>query len=238
MAGSKSESRSAKTENKPSLFANIYLFSYNFIQVFGWSYLLYQLVNHYTSGRTTDTLWNEVRLTVIIFQNAAVLEILNVAIGIVKSNLMLTTFQVFSRVMVVCGILLATPTAPLSPGLPLALLAWSVTEVIRYLYYALNIVGLVPYVLIWCRYTFFIALYPIGITGELLCMYAAQKFVGETQLWSVSLPNKYNFTFSYHYLIIYIMLLYIPLFPQLYLHMFGQRKKIIGTPQSAKAKSS
>lgn len=65
---------------------------------------------------------------------------------------MLTTFQVFSRVMVVCGILIATPTAPLSFGLPLALVAWSVTEIIRYLYYALNIINFVPYLIIWCRY--------------------------------------------------------------------------------------
>jgi len=240
MASSKSDSRSSKTVKKSSTIANIYLFLYNFVEVLGWSYLLYQLVTHYMSGRTTESLWPEVKLTLLIFQNAAVLEIVNVAIGVVKSNLILTTFQVLSRVLVVCGILLATPTAPLSPGLPLALLAWSVTEIIRYLYYALNIVGLVPYALVWCRYTFFIALYPIGITGELLCMYAAQKFVGETQLWSVSLPNKLNFTFSYHYFIIYCMLLYIPLFPQLYLHMFGQRKKVIGGggSQQSKAKSS
>ncbi|XP_046668468.1 very-long-chain (3R)-3-hydroxyacyl-CoA dehydratase 2 [Homalodisca vitripennis] len=239
MAGTKSESRNLTNSNKPSALSNVYLFIYNFIQVLGWSYLLYQVTQHYMAGKSTDTLWTEVKLTVLVFQNAAVLEILHVAVGIVKSNLMLTIFQVFSRVMVVCGILLATPTAPLSNGLPLALVAWSVTEVIRYLYYALNIVSLVPYLLIWCRYTFFIALYPIGVTGELLCMYAAQKFVGETQLWSLTLPNKWNFTFSYHYFIIYIMLLYIPLFPQLYLHMFSQRKKIIGgTTQISKKKSS
>lgn len=78
-------------------------------------------------------------------------QIVNVAVGLVKSNLLLTIFQVFSRVMVVLGILLATPTAPLSFGLPLALTAWSVTEIIRYLYYALNIINFVPYLLIWCR---------------------------------------------------------------------------------------
>uniref|UniRef100_A0A1B6L6H3 Very-long-chain (3R)-3-hydroxyacyl-CoA dehydratase n=1 Tax=Graphocephala atropunctata TaxID=36148 RepID=A0A1B6L6H3_9HEMI len=239
MAVSKSESRNSKSSNRSSSLSNLYLFLYNFVQVLGWSFLLYQVAHHYVSGKSTETLWPEVKLTVLVFQNAAVLEIVHVALGIVKSNLMLTIFQVFSRVMVVCGILVATPSAPLSQGLPLALVAWSVTEVIRYLYYALNIVNLVPYILIWCRYTFFIALYPIGVTGELLCMYAAQKFVGDTQLWSISLPNKLNFTFNYHYFIIYIMLLYIPLFPQLYLHMFSQRKKIIGgNSQDNKQKSS
>lgn len=53
--------------------------------------------------------------------------------------------------MVVNGVLLASPTGPKSPGLPLCLTAWAVTEIIRYLYYALNIIKIVPYVLVWCR---------------------------------------------------------------------------------------
>lgn len=54
--------------------------------------------------------------------------------------------------MVVCGVVLATPTGMISPGLPLALLAWSVTEIIRYGYYAFNLMGSVPYILIYLRY--------------------------------------------------------------------------------------
>lgn len=80
------------------------------------------------------------------------LQIIHAAIGIVKSNVILTTFQVMSRVIVVCGVLLATPTAIYSPGLPLALLAWSITEIIRYSYYAFNLVNFVPSFLIWLRY--------------------------------------------------------------------------------------
>lgn len=55
--------------------------------------------------------------------------------------------------MVVCGVILATPSsyAAASPGLPLALLAWSVTEIIRYGYYFANLIGFVPYFLIWLR---------------------------------------------------------------------------------------
>lgn len=71
--------------------------------------------------------------------------------GIVKSNLVITTMQVLSRVMVVCGVILATPTGKVSPGLPLALLAWSVTEIIRYSYYAFNLLGAVPHVLVFLR---------------------------------------------------------------------------------------
>jgi len=78
-------------------------------------------------------------------------QVMHAAIGIVPSNVMITAFQVASRVMVVCGVLLPTPTGPASPGLPLALIAWSIAEVMRYLYYALNLLGTVPYILVWCR---------------------------------------------------------------------------------------
>ena len=78
-------------------------------------------------------------------------QVMHVATGMVPSNIMITVFQVASRVMLVCGVLLLTPTGPASPGLPLALIAWSITEVIRYLFYALNLIGTVPYLLTWCR---------------------------------------------------------------------------------------
>ncbi|CAO1402544.1 unnamed protein product [Diamesa hyperborea] len=228
-----------KKSKEPSQFAKFYLITYNVAQVLGWSYMLFQLISYYTIDRgTSTTLWDYLSLTVIIFQNAAVLEIVNVAIGIVPSNLMVTTLQVFSRVMVVCGVVMATPTGKVSPGLPLALLAWSVTEIIRYGYYAFNLVGSVPYVLVWLRYTTFIILYPIGVTGELLCFYWATKHVYATKQWSIEMPNSLNATFSYFYTLWMIMLSYIPIFPQLYLHMFAQRKKIIGGGSAKQAKAA
>ena len=59
------------------------------------------------------------------------LKIVNVAIGIVPSNLMVTTLQVFSRVMVVCGVVMATPTGKVSPGLPLALLGKTIELILN-----------------------------------------------------------------------------------------------------------
>ena len=51
----------------------------------------------------------------------------------------------------------------------------------------------------------------------------------EKDLLSVHLPNALNVTFSFPLVILGIMLLYIPLFPPMYLHMFTQRKKVLGT---------
>uniref|UniRef100_A0A1B0FI89 Very-long-chain (3R)-3-hydroxyacyl-CoA dehydratase n=1 Tax=Glossina morsitans morsitans TaxID=37546 RepID=A0A1B0FI89_GLOMM len=103
-----------------SVIIKAYLFIYNAVQVLGWSYILYQLIDYYllqSSGfRAQITLWNYTRIAVIIFQNAAFVEILHASLGFVKSNPVITAFQVFSRIIVVVGVIMATPTAKLSPG--------------------------------------------------------------------------------------------------------------------------
>ncbi|XP_057332382.1 very-long-chain (3R)-3-hydroxyacyl-CoA dehydratase hpo-8 [Microplitis mediator] len=226
----------AKQPHSISTVGKIYLILYNLILVIGWSYILCLLTRYYlTNDFSGQSLWDTIKLSLIIYQNAAVFEIFHAIGGLVRSNPVITTFQVFSRVMVVCGVLIATPpaVAAASIGLPIALFSWSVTEIVRYGYYFANLVGFVPHFLVWLRYTTFIALYPIGITGELLCFNAAQQFAQRhPDLWSYALPNTWNVTFSYHYLLLFVMFLYLPLFPQMYLHMFGQRKKILGTGSS------
>ena len=109
------------------------------------------------------------------------------ALGLVRSNPVLTGFQVFSRVFVTWVIVHSFPEAQVSEnvtclmlavyhflsqfqasrGFPLLLLAWTITEIIRYSFYALNLVGQNPYLVAWLRYTLFIVLYPLGVVGEL-----------------------------------------------------------------------
>ncbi|XP_053327600.1 very-long-chain (3R)-3-hydroxyacyl-CoA dehydratase 2 isoform X2 [Spea bombifrons] len=105
--------------------------------------------------------------------------------------------------------------------------AWTVTEIVRYLFYTFSLLNHLPYIIKWARYTLFIALYPMGVTGELLTIYAALPFVKQRGLYSISLPNKYNFSFDYHAFLILVMVSYIPLFPQLYFHMLHQRRKVL-----------
>lgn len=93
------------------------------------------------------------------------------------------------------------------------------------------------YLLPLCRYTTFIALYPIGVTGELLCLYWAQSYAQSSKIWSIEMPNPLNFTFSYYYFLWIVMLTYIPIFPQLYLHMFALRKKVLGKSTAGDSKT-
>uniref|UniRef100_F1L923 Very-long-chain (3R)-3-hydroxyacyl-CoA dehydratase n=3 Tax=Ascaris suum TaxID=6253 RepID=F1L923_ASCSU len=107
------------------------------------------------------------------------------------------------------------------------LLAWSVTEVVRYSFYALSLINAVPKWLVWMRYTFFIVLYPMGASGELFTIFAALPEVAAKKHFTVEMPNAANIAFSFWWYLILLILFYIPGFPQMYLYMFGQRKKVL-----------
>ncbi|XP_053679693.1 very-long-chain (3R)-3-hydroxyacyl-CoA dehydratase 2-like [Anopheles nili] len=228
----------AKTKSTPLIKA--YLVLYNLAQLAGWAYIYVQLVMHYfVYDRSLQTLWSQLGTTTYFFQMLSCLEVVHAMIGIVPSNVAITFFQVFGRCMVVAGAIDATPTGQQSPGLPLALFCWSLTETIRYSYYVCHLLlSSVPSLLVWLRYTIFIPLYPCGFLGELLCGYWAQSHFGETGKWSVVLPNRFNFSFSFYYFVWIMAICYLPLFPQMYLHMFAQRRKVLGRAGQQKAAKS
>ncbi|ETN87199.1 tyrosine phosphatase-like protein, PTPLA, partial [Necator americanus] len=122
---------------------------------------------------------------------------------------------------------LALLEARQSVGVPMFLVAWSVTEVIRYSFYALGLLSAVPFFLTWLRYTLFIVLYPLGVTGELLTLFGALPEVAEKKYYTIEMPNPANMGFSFYAVLIASALFYIPGFPQLYLYMFAQRKKVL-----------
>jgi len=222
---------------------NAYLFAYNTVQTIGWTMLLLQTVSHFLDGGAPSSLYAHVSTTLKVFQTAALLEIVHAATGLVQSNPVVALQQVASRVYTVWLVLELLPTSRLSVGFLLLLFAWTITEIIRYTMYALKIVGEVPhvhmcspstYVLVWLRYTVFIVAYPVGVTGELLVSYAGLDFAKSKGVFSIGLPNKLNFTFNFYLIMIFVMLIYIPLFPPMYFHMFGQRKKVLGAQATKK----
>jgi len=210
------------------MISKIYLVTYNAIQTLGWSYLLYQMATHFTGGGSVDSLYTSTSRTLNIFQTGALLEILHAGLGLVRSSVQVTFQQVWSRVYVTWLILYMLPPSQLSIGFPLLLFAWTITEIIRYSMYTINLVSTPPYFLTWLRYTFFIIAYPTGVTGELLCQLTGLFYAHQHDVLSVHLPNKLNASFSFPLFILVTMLLYIPLFPPMYMHMFGQRKKVLG----------
>jgi len=76
---------------------------------------------------------------------------------------------------------------------------------------------LIPYWLTWCRYSFFILLYPLGVTGEILTVYYSKKNLKKIKFFGTRMEN-----ITY---IIYII--YIPGIIFLYSYMLKQRNKVL-----------
>ncbi|ORX60129.1 Ptplb-like protein [Piromyces finnis] len=213
----KPQASKPKRKEKP-LFVKLYLFVYNMLSFAGWSYVLLLLIKTLieTNGDYSKV-YDNIRNELTIVQACASLEILHSLIGFVPSPVFTTTCQVFSRLFVSYFVLYFTNDSKTyqSPFLSLMVIAWCVTEVIRYLYYALNIFKIQVKILTWIRYTFFYVLYPVGASSECVLIYTAIPAIAKINQY---LP----------YVCYMTLLFYIPLFPMLYMHMIKQRKHVLG----------
>jgi very-long-chain (3R)-3-hydroxyacyl-CoA dehydratase len=90
------------------------------------------------------------------------------------------------------------------------LLAWGITEVIRYAFYASKELVRTPYAITWLRYTTFIVLYPMGVSSELAMVSLALPLIREIKLWSCPMPNVLNMAFDYSVFCILVSACYAP----------------------------
>ncbi|XP_015475100.1 very-long-chain (3R)-3-hydroxyacyl-CoA dehydratase 1 isoform X2 [Parus major] len=147
--------------------------------------------------------------------------------AVVRTSVLVTGVQVSSRIFMVWFIAHSIKQIQNEESVILFLVVWTVTEITRYSFYTFNLLNHLPYFIKWARYNFFIILYPAGVAGELLTIYAALPYVKKTGMFSLRLPNKYNVSFDYYYFLIIVMFSYVPLFPQLYFHMLRQRRRVL-----------
>jgi very-long-chain (3R)-3-hydroxyacyl-CoA dehydratase len=123
--------------------------------------------------------------------------------------------QVASRFLLVHLIAHPFPeTTRNSPAYTTMLLAWSITEVIRYSYFVFNLSGVgVPKLWTWLRYNTFLVLYPLGVASECWLVYKA-----------VGPASKINE--MYGYALYAILAIYVPGFYVLFTHMLKQRARL------------
>ncbi|XP_056439586.1 very-long-chain (3R)-3-hydroxyacyl-CoA dehydratase 1 [Gadus chalcogrammus] len=207
--------------------ATAWLTFYNIAMTAGWLVLAITMMRFYLQKGTHRGLYRSIAKTLKFFQTAALVEVGHCAIGIVRTSVIVTGVQVCSRIFMVWFIASSIRQVQSEESVILFLVVWTVTEITRYSYYTFNLLHQVPYFIKWARYNLFIVLYPLGVVGELLTIYAALPIVRRTAMYSLRLPNKYNVSFDYYYFLIIAMLSYIPLFPQLFFHMLRQRRKVL-----------
>lgn len=173
---------------------NVYLIFYNLLQFFGWLAIL-------ITGRLDLLMW---------FQTIQLLEVVHCMIGFVKSSAFQTFTQILSRIIIVWVALVPFPETRQTIGLGMILWAWPLAETTRYIYYALNLMKLNLYIVTWARYTFFIVLYPLGVSGELLILYKLMQLSKTTGVYNFELPNQLNVSFYGDIAIIILILTYVP----------------------------
>eukprot|EP01096_Ripella_sp_DP13-Kostka_P002417 TRINITY_DN1323_c0_g1_i1.p1 TRINITY_DN1323_c0_g1~~TRINITY_DN1323_c0_g1_i1.p1 ORF type:complete len:246 (+),score=104.13 TRINITY_DN1323_c0_g1_i1:69-740(+) len=207
-----------------------YILAYNVAQTVGWGIILYKLIHTYATAQTDDvfetakSVWGVTSTLVLWFQNAAVLEVVNVMLGLVRAGLVTTFMQVLSRVILVSAVALICPPTQVSWAFSTMIFCWSLTETIRYTYYITETFKITPFALKWLRYSLFIVLYPLGVASEIMCVVVAMPYVAETNIGNFPLPNKWNISFNFYYFLVVWLICYLPGLPKLYTHMLSQRR--------------
>ena len=210
----------------------VYLFLYNSFQWYGWLAILTDRVFNYDRAELDPIAAG----FLYFFQSLAIMEIVHSLFGIVRANIVTTFVQVVSRVQLIV-IHYYVNDARVSEGMIPMVLAWGLVEVVRYLYLALNMFGISPRILTWLRYTLFYVLYPLGVYGEMKVMYDALPSIYESEMLSVSLPNAWNFSFSFGtYVWTLLYVIYLPGLYVQYTHMMAQRKRALSVDEPDKNK--
>ncbi|KAH7354131.1 tyrosine phosphatase-like protein [Plectosphaerella cucumerina] len=211
----------AKAPKRSSPVKNAYLILYNAVSAVAWLVVLGRTVAVFSSRGPSFvplvvadwTRWT---------QTAAGMEILHSLFGIVRSPFLTTLMQVLSRFLLVWGVVFPFPWLAQSPVYSSMLLAWSITEVIRYSYFALNLSGLQPKALVWLRYNTFFVLYPIGILSECTLVYMAAE---PLKMFGELAP----------YISYIILAIYVPGSYVLYTYMMKQRSKVMRSLRAEQA---
>lgn len=196
----------------------MWLARYNQLSSVLWLGVLFGVLWKFNSSGQPIT-YQDTNLYVTGVQSLALVEVYNSAVGNVRSPVFTTAMQVASRLVLVFGIVQLLPQSPANQHWSYVTMcvSWSITEVIRYLYYAMNITsgGNPPKWLSFLRYNTFLVLYPTGVFSELCMIYLslpeAAKAVGPAYALSLKI----------------IMATYAPGFYMLFTYMIRQRRKVM-----------
>ncbi|KAI3356069.1 hypothetical protein L3Q82_017334 [Scortum barcoo] len=126
-----------------------------------WLVIAVGLVRAYLARGSYHGLYYSIEKPLKFFQTGAILEILHCAVGIVPSSVVLTGFQVMSRVFLTWAVTHSVREVQSEDSVLLFVTAWTVTEIIRYSFYTFSLLNHLPYLIKWARPG-------LGLAGERL----------------------------------------------------------------------
>lgn len=192
---------------------NTWLITFNGITFLAWAIFLALVVHDGFQFTTTAV------TALAIAQGLAILEVVHAVLGIAGSKWLFTLLQVSSRFLVaailvfMAGSFPASGTAPC--GYVLIAFAWSITELVRCISYLTDLTKRSNSVIKWLRYSLFLVMYPVGVTGEFLILFGFWQW-HNAQIDSIAIALGL------------IAVAYVIFFPVLFGHMMRQRKAKLG----------
>lgn len=222
----------------------------NFLILDRWARILLTFLTNVHTVNNYDELYKLVQENLEIYQLLQAVEIVHGLCRIVNASPAITFIQVALRCTTVFIFARFIEESRHSIGVPMFILAWSLAEMARYLYYATNIMSRTSAYITWCRYSFFIVCYPLGSLGEMLVISKSLPYVKEGRLRIPFVPQeityyllillfiggvvggKYNQIKKINHIINY-KLSFIGL-PYLYIHMLKQRSKMLNSKKKSR----
>ncbi|KAI5666092.1 hypothetical protein M9H77_15945 [Catharanthus roseus] len=209
-----------------------YLLFYNSLQALGWTISLWKILSNFTSTKSVNGTYSSAGELICFLQSLAFLEVVHGAIGIVPSGVLLPLMQWGGRIHFLLAIVSGIQEVRELPSVFITFLAWSTSEVIRYLHYAMSSTGTPPFWITYLRYTAFIFLYPIGVgPGEMWLMYQALPYIKEKNLYAKFFSGL---PINYYRFVTVLLILYPFLWLKLYLHLLKQRSSKLGKQKKKK----
>lgn len=139
------------------------------------------------------------------------LEVMHPLFGYTKSSVLVSLLQTGCRAFVLFCMIEAEPRMQTKPVVFYLFVLWCTVEIVRYPYYITQLLNVEISFLTWLRYTIWIPLYPLGIICEVIIIIRNIPYFEETQKFTISLPNSYNFALHFPSILrFYLLFLLLP----------------------------
>ncbi|XP_063226020.1 very-long-chain (3R)-3-hydroxyacyl-CoA dehydratase isoform X2 [Bacillus rossius redtenbacheri] len=194
-------------------FKKVYMILYNLVQFVGFSYILIVMgIRYYRDGPDSmEGTYEAVGDPMKFCQLLQFLEVMHPIFGYTKGSALVPALQVTGRAIILFCMIESEPRIQDKPVVFYLFLVWAVVEIFRYPYYITQVYKINIRILTWLRYTMWIPLYPLGFLCEGVIVLRNIPYFEETQRFTVSLPNSWNFAFHFPTVMrLYLLFLFFP----------------------------
>ncbi|XP_051580230.1 very-long-chain (3R)-3-hydroxyacyl-CoA dehydratase isoform X2 [Myxocyprinus asiaticus] len=189
-----------------------FLFMYNLVQFLGFSWIFVNMtVRLFILGQDSfyDT-FHTIADVMYFCQMLAIMEVINPAVGLVKTGVIPAFIQVMGRNFILFVIFGNLEDMQNKPVVFFVFYLWSAIEIFRYPFYMLACIDTEWKLLTWVRYTIWIPLYPLGVLAEAVAVIQSIPIFDETKLLGIPLPKAIGTSLSFSYILqIYLALMFL-----------------------------